>query len=100
MHGQVKTFWDSSSGKSATFWKRLDFFNPLKDSFPPPWVAFPSIDPESMFWSMGRDETYWAEFDHYFSSLSERDRAIYQLTNPVPADWNRHIRGYDQAQPT
>jgi hypothetical protein len=33
---------------------------------------------------------------HYFS-LPEKDRGIYQLTNPVPVDWERYVRGYDQA---
>jgi hypothetical protein len=78
------------------FIRSFGLFQPLKGAVPPPWTAFPNIDPENLFWRMGRGETCWADFNRYYFSLPERKQVIYQLTNPVPVDWKFYVRGYDQ----
>jgi ribA/ribD-fused uncharacterized protein len=53
----------------------------------PPWIKYPKIEKEDMFWRMGTGEQFLIDFDKEFNKLVERDNKIYQLTNPEPFDW-------------
>ena len=62
-------------------------FSELTDSIQPPWIAFPGIKGEDMFWKMGVGEDCLTTFSKFFLKLNDREKTIYQLTNPEPADW-------------
>jgi ribA/ribD-fused uncharacterized protein len=76
------------------FLKSFGLFKAIKTSFPPPWISFPEIDPSDLFYRMGFGEDYFLKFHRYYYSLSERDRVIYKLTNPMPDEWKHFMGGY------
>ncbi|GEM50598.1 NADAR family protein [Empedobacter brevis] len=53
----------------------------------PPWVMFPGIPKEDMFWGMGKGEDYLREFYTNYSSLNSEDQFVYSLSYLEPIDW-------------
>ncbi len=70
------------------FLNDFGFFNPKNSPMLPPWIKFPDISPADMFWRMGGGEDYITIFSQYYNDLSERDKAILNLTHPQPWDWH------------
>lgn len=62
-------------------------FQVLQNALHPPWSKFPSKDAMDTFWRMGTGEEYIIEFSKYYGDLNEREKTIYQLTNPQPYQW-------------
>jgi ribA/ribD-fused uncharacterized protein len=58
----------------------------------PPWKKFPTVDPLDMFWRMGQGEQYIVDLGKYLSTLSDRDRKIYELSYPATGDWNEYYK--------
>ena len=69
------------------FLKGFGFFKPGEKALQTPWAKYPDIDRADMFWRMGKGEEYLMNFVKDYSSLSDRDRTIYKLTNPAPYNW-------------
>ena len=73
--------------EARDFLKKFGRFEPLANAMQPPWIKYPGIDSHDMFWRMGAGEDYLMKFSKYYDSLSGREQAIYQLTNPLPYNW-------------
>lgn len=69
------------------FLRDFGIFKKLDYSMQAPWIGFPNIDCNDMFWKMGQGEDYMINFSKYYLGLTERERTIYKLTNPSPYDW-------------
>ena len=69
------------------FLREFGHFNPLDKSYQPPWAKFQHAAPLDMFWRMGEGEEYLDAFSKYYQSLTNREKTIYQLTNPQPYEW-------------
>ncbi|RKE52771.1 NADAR family protein [Sphingobacterium detergens] len=69
------------------FLNQIGHFEPLKNALLPPWSKFPDKDAMDMFWRMGAGEEYITEFSNYYDNLNEREKTIYQLTNPQSYQW-------------
>lgn len=69
------------------FLKEFGHFQPLDNAVEAPWTKFPSVALYDMFWRMGLGEAYMMHFSTYFDGLTDREKMIYQLTNPAPYDW-------------
>jgi ribA/ribD-fused uncharacterized protein len=69
------------------FLKEFGHFKPLENSPQTPWTKFPNIDKYNMFWRMGKGEDYLMLFYKYYSGLTDKEKIIFNLTNPVPYDW-------------
>jgi ribA/ribD-fused uncharacterized protein len=70
------------------FLKEFGHFKPLVNSVQPPWTKFPNVDRSDTFWKMGKGEDYLIHFYKYYGGLSDRERTIFNLTNPAPHDWS------------
>ncbi|MES2485185.1 MAG: NADAR family protein, partial [Bacteroidota bacterium] len=66
--------------ETRDFLKDFGHFKPLENSTQPPWLRFPDVSCNDMFWRMGVGESYLTEFSKYFLLLNERDKKIYELT--------------------
>ncbi len=73
--------------EARDFLDEFGLFKPLDNAIQPPWIKFPKIDSSDMFWRMGKGEDHIKIFDNYYTSLSDREKTIYRLTNPQPYDW-------------
>ncbi len=69
------------------FLKEFGHFNPLENALQTPWSKFPNIDKHDMFWRVGIGEEYLTQFYKFYKGLSEREKTIFQLTNPAPHHW-------------
>lgn len=74
--------------EARDFINEYGFIKPLNKSIEAPWNTFPNEHPTDMFWRMGIGEDYLTRFSKYYNSLSERDKVIYKLYNPVTACWS------------
>jgi ribA/ribD-fused uncharacterized protein len=63
-------------------------FDYITAQITPPWKHYPKINPHDLFWRMGAGEQYTIDFWNYYSSLSEREQLIFQLSYPVTGDWS------------
>ncbi|MDR0229221.1 MAG: NADAR family protein [Flavobacteriaceae bacterium] len=50
----------------------------------PPWIAFPTISPNDLFWRMGLGEDYLSSWVRYYESI---DRVNYREKYPVIKEW-------------
>ena len=75
--------------ETRDFLKSFGHFEEVKNSVQPPWIKFPNNDNNGMFWKMGQGENYLTEFSKYYLGLSNRDKEVYQLTNPSPHSWSK-----------
>ena len=73
--------------ETRDFLKEFGHFKPVENAMQAPWIKFPNINDKDCFWRMGLGEEYLVQFSKYYSSLNERDKTIYKLTNPSPHDW-------------
>lgn len=73
--------------ETRDFLNEFGHFKNLENSLSPPWKHFPNIDFNDMFWKMGKGEECIMNFYKYFSGLSDRDKVVYKLTNPIPYEW-------------
>ena len=69
------------------FLVKVGHFKDLDNVVERPWKKYPSVDPRDMFWRMGEGEDVLGNFFKYVNRLSERDRTILKLTNPVYFGW-------------
>jgi hypothetical protein len=69
------------------FLKNFGYFKPIVIDLDTPWIKYPEIAQDDMFWRMGAGEDYLMEFFKIFSKLDNREKQIYRMTNPEPADW-------------
>jgi hypothetical protein len=69
------------------FLKEFGHFKPLDNAMQPPWTKFPGVDTHDMFWRMGNGEDYLMTFSKYYDSLTDREKIVYKLTNPLPYEW-------------
>jgi hypothetical protein len=69
------------------FLKNFGHFEQLSADVSLPWKVYPKIEPNDLFWRMGAGEELLNVFYSYYNALSERDRTIFMLTNPVPFQW-------------
>ncbi|RYD82449.1 MAG: NADAR family protein [Sphingobacteriales bacterium] len=69
------------------FITKFGFFEPIKNTFLPPWLKFPNIYPEDLFWRMGKGEDYIFSFSKFYLALNEKEKIIYKLTFPQPFIW-------------
>jgi ribA/ribD-fused uncharacterized protein len=69
------------------FLNEYGLFSNLENIVAPPWKLHPNIDYRDMYWRMGKGEDIVIKFSRYYSSLSERDKVIFELTNPTPYNW-------------
>jgi ribA/ribD-fused uncharacterized protein len=69
------------------FLKEFGHFKPLDNSTQPPWTKFPDVDSHDMFWRMGKGEDYLMTFSMYYEGLTDREKVVYKLTNPLPYEW-------------
>lgn len=53
----------------------------------PPWKVYPDIDPNDIFWRMGKGEDVIEKFTRYYEALEINDRLIFRLSNPIPYKW-------------
>ena len=69
--------------------KRRDRFTRSLQANPPlpPWLAFPGIDREDMFWRMGEGEDHIASIGIYLEYCSESERVAWRASYPEPVDW-------------
>lgn len=67
----------------------IGHFDILKNEVSPPWIAFPGIHPVDLFWRMGKGEDYLLIFYKYYTSLTDRDKKIFDLSHPIYGDWKR-----------
>lgn len=51
----------------------------------PPWLAFPKIDQNDMFWRMGFGESYLSKWAKFYLKLEDTNK--YQSLFPVPLGW-------------
>lgn len=51
---------------------------------PPPWIVYPSISPEDMFWRMGGGESFMMEWGRRFDST---DQDVYKRKFPETEQW-------------
>ena len=54
---------------------------------PPPWLAYPEIERNSIGWRMGCGENYLGRFSIWLDTLSTEELAKYQLLFPEPIVW-------------
>ncbi len=73
--------------EARDFLTEFGLFTPLDNSIQPPWLMFPEISSQDMFWRMGKGENYMKTFSEYYEQLTEREKMVYQLTNPQPYEW-------------
>jgi N-glycosidase YbiA len=59
--------------------------SPDPDIVLPPWIPFPSIDQNNLFWRMGLGEDYLAQWSKYYLRLT--DNSIYKRNFPENEDW-------------
>jgi ribA/ribD-fused uncharacterized protein len=69
------------------FMRYFGHFQPLKNILQAPWVQFPSIHKEDIFWRIGQGKDYLVTFTQYFDKLNDKEKVIYQFTNPAPYQW-------------
>jgi ribA/ribD-fused uncharacterized protein len=55
---------------------------------PPPWIQFPGINPNDMFWKMGKGEDHIIALGKQEQKMDEKTRICYFLNNPAPFEWN------------
>lgn len=51
----------------------------------PPWIAFPSLESEDMFWRMGLGENYIYKWSRYYLSID--NKIEYQIKFPELPNW-------------
>jgi ribA/ribD-fused uncharacterized protein len=73
--------------ETRSFLKDFGHFKPLDNSLQPPWIQFKNIASNDIFWKMGKGEECLAKFSKYYLTLNDREKVIYQLTNPAPYEW-------------
>lgn len=54
---------------------------------PPPWIAFPDVEPSDLFWRMGRGEDHVIQVSRFRDALSPSARAEYDAYFKVPEEW-------------
>jgi ribA/ribD-fused uncharacterized protein len=95
-HSENDSFWadgGDGSGKNMLGTMLMDLRGKIRlvseDSsyIFPPWISFPGLDPEDMFWSMGLGEEYLGKWVHFFDSLSLEDATVYKRMYPEPSGW-------------
>lgn len=69
------------------FLKEFGHFKPIDNALPAPWCRFPNIDRHDMFWRMGEGEDYLMQFWKFYDGLADREKTIFNLTNPAPYEW-------------
>ena len=69
------------------FFSTYGQFSSLENVVLPPWKIYPNIHPIDGFWRMGKGEEFIIKFSNYYSELSERDKAIFELCYLAPSDW-------------
>ncbi len=74
--------------ETRDFLNDFGYFEPLEIDLVAPWIMYPNVAQEDMFWRMGAGDYYLSEFFKEFSELDSRDKQIYRLTNPEPFDWS------------
>jgi hypothetical protein len=60
------------------------------DFYLPPWVQFPEEEPHSMFWSMGKGETYLGLYWGWLESLPSLALKEYKLYYNPPIGWDSY----------
>jgi len=73
--------------EARDFLNEFGHFDNMESKEPPPWKAYPKIDPADLFWRMGNGQDIIAKFADYYNSLTERDKVIFRLSNPTPYAW-------------
>lgn len=69
------------------FLNEFGFFSNLDNDLIAPWIKYPKIDLEDLFWRMGKGEEFVIKFSNAFDKLTDREKTIYKLTNPEPYRW-------------
>lgn len=70
------------------FLKEFGHFKPLDNVLQPPWTEFPNMDKYDAFWRMGTGEDYLMQFHKYYNGLTDREKTIFELTNPATYNWS------------
>lgn len=58
-----------------------------KKILPPPWIAYPEIEPYSIGWRMGYGEDYMGKWHTWFHTLTEEEQRAYESLFPEPVIW-------------
>jgi ribA/ribD-fused uncharacterized protein len=66
---------------------KLDYFRPIENELPPPWVTYPEIECGDMFWRMGAGEDYITKYFEWWGSLSDTEKEIYRISYPYKNGW-------------
>jgi predicted NAD-dependent protein-ADP-ribosyltransferase YbiA (DUF1768 family) len=64
------------------------------DLLPPPWMRFPEISPNDMFWRMGSGEQYIMSLHNQGLQLDSQTRIAYFLNNPAPVEWSDYYSDF------
>lgn len=73
--------------ETRDFLNNFGFFSDLKNNLIAPWTKFPDKDDNDMFWGMGKGEQFMIEFSQTFNNMTDKEKRIYELTNPEPYNW-------------
>jgi hypothetical protein len=73
--------------EARDFLRDFGYFDPIENELKAPWILYPGIDIQDMFWRMGKGEDYLMRFYNYFEGLADREKVIFKLTNPTPYNW-------------
>jgi hypothetical protein len=78
--------------EARDFLRQFGDFEYMNGQLTPPCKRFPAVGQLDMFWRMGQGEQYIIDFGKYFGGLSDRDKAIYELSYPATGDWNEFYK--------
>jgi ribA/ribD-fused uncharacterized protein len=68
------------------FLREFGHFKPLDNAPQTPWNMFPNKNSQDAFWKTAEGDAYLKAFYKNHNGLSERDKTIFNLTNPRPYD--------------
>jgi hypothetical protein len=73
----------------------LDDINALALEPPPPWIAFPKLDPSTAGSLQGSIEYWWNWLFQPFWSVADHDaRALHLARNPADQDWQDFVAAH------
>ncbi len=70
------------------FFAEFGTFHYTSPTEPLPWKIYPEIDSQDIFWRMGKGEDIISKVINLYNSLNEKEKLIFQLSNPAPYHWS------------
>ncbi len=66
----------------------FDWIAQYTELIKPPWEKYPDIDPNDMFWRMGKGEDALSTFARYYNALDHKERKEFEEKFKTNNEWS------------